>query len=196
MDRTVSAVFLDRDGVINENRPDHVKCWDEFRFLPGVFDALAELAVAGLPVFVVTNQAVISRGIVSQCAVDDINARMMVEIARHGGRVEAVLYCPHSPNEGCSCRKPQPGLLITTARRYGLDLDRCYLVGDALSDIQAGQAVGCETILVLTGRGMQQHEAALSAGQNGYRLASDLSEAVKVILQNPASTLSLSYSRA
>src|SRR5581483_7374460 len=85
----VKAVFLDRDGVINENRPDHVKSWAEFRFLPGALEAIARLSRAGVKVFVITNQAVVNRGIVSPHTVDSINERMIGEIERHGGRIEA-----------------------------------------------------------------------------------------------------------
>lgn len=176
------AVFLDRDGVINVNRPDHVKCWAEFEFLPGALEALARLAALNLPVVVVTNQAIVNRGMVPQPVVDEINCRMAAEIVRAGGRIDAVIYCPHRPEEACRCRKPQPGLLLEAARRYRLDLRRSVLVGDALSDIEAGQAAGCRTIMVLTGRGAEQHALALRQGRNGYAVAQDLREAVELLV--------------
>src|SRR5690349_17210765 len=89
------AVFIDRDGVINENRADHVKCWSEFRFLPGAVDAIARLTRAGRRVVVVTNQAIVNRGTVSRTTIDEVNAAMIGEIGRRGGRIEAVAYCPH-----------------------------------------------------------------------------------------------------
>jgi D-glycero-D-manno-heptose 1,7-bisphosphate phosphatase len=176
------AVFLDRDGVINVNRPDHVKSWTEFEFLPGALEALARLAALNLPVIVVTNQAIVNRGMVPQPVVDEINCRMAAEIVRAGGRIDAVVYCPHRPEEACQCRKPQPGLLLEAARRYRLDLRRSVLVGDALSDIEAGQAAGCQTILVLTGRGAEQHALAARQGRNGYLVAQDLGEAVELLV--------------
>ncbi len=175
------AVFLDRDGVINVNRPDHVKSWAEFEFLPGALEALARLAALNRPVIVVTNQAIVNRGMVPQPVVDEINCRMAAEIVRAGGRIDAVVYCPHRPEEACRCRKPQPGLLLEAARRYRLDLRRSVLVGDALTDIAAGQAAGCRTIMVLTGRGAEQHTLAVQQGQNGYLVAQDLAEAVSVL---------------
>ena len=175
------AVFLDRDGVINVNRPDHVKSWTEFEFLPGALAALARLAALNLPVIVVTNQAIVNRGMVPQPVVDEINCRMAAEIVRAGGRIDAVIYCPHRPEEACRCRKPQPGLLLEAARRYRLDLRRSVLIGDALSDIEAGQAAGCQTILVLTGRGAEQHALAMRQSQNGYLVAQDLREAVSLL---------------
>lgn len=150
------AIFLDRDGVICENRTDHVKNWDEFRFLPGVKNSLAALSRLGLPIVVVTNQAVVNRKLVPPWVLDDIHRRMVAEVEAFGGHIDRVLYCPHRPEDGCACRKPQPGMLLQAAYEMGIDLSRSYLVGDAATDLEAGQRVGCQLFLVLTGRGMQQ----------------------------------------
>jgi D-glycero-D-manno-heptose 1,7-bisphosphate phosphatase len=186
------AVFLDRDGVINENRPDHVKSWDEFRFLPGSLEALARLTLAGVRAFVITNQAVVNRGMVPRSVVDDINNRMLYEIERCGGRVEDVIYCPHRPEEHCGCRKPQPGLILELARRHSVELGSSVVIGDALADIEAGQAAGCQTILVLTGRGVQQLAKATAAGTNGFLVAFDLGAAVDLLLQSTPTLISRS----
>jgi D-glycero-D-manno-heptose 1,7-bisphosphate phosphatase len=180
----VRAIFLDRDGVINENRRDHVKEWSEFRFLPGAIEAVARLSRAGIAVFVITNQAIVNRGLVSRHTVDAINARMAGEIARRGGRIEAIAYCPHRPDEECACRKPRPGLLLELARRYRLDLSRAVMVGDALTDIDAGLAAGCQAILVLTGRGSEELARARTAGRNGFRVAADLNGVADLVLGN------------
>jgi D-glycero-D-manno-heptose 1,7-bisphosphate phosphatase len=182
----MQAVFLDRDGVINENRADHVKSWSEFRFLPGAPGAIARLSQAGVKVFVVTNQAIVNRGLVSRATVDDINRRMVREIASRGGRVETVAYCPHRPEEACACRKPQPGLLLHLARRYTLDLTQTVVIGDALSDVEAGTAVGCRTVLVLTGRGRAQLAQAGAARVHDFAVAADLGAAVDLLLGQPA----------
>jgi D-glycero-D-manno-heptose 1,7-bisphosphate phosphatase len=179
----VSTVFLDRDGVINENRVDHVTRWAEFRFLPGAPEAVARLCQAGLRLFVVTNQAIINRGLASSGTIDAVNQRMVRELQRRGGRIEAVAYCPHRPEEQCACRKPRPGLLLDLARRYGVDLRAAAVVGDALTDIQAGQAVGCQTVLVLTGRGRHELRRAALSGANGFRVAPDLDGAVDLLVQ-------------
>lgn len=155
------AVFLDRDGVICENRPDHVKSWDEFQFLPGAKNSLAALSRLDLPIVVITNQAIVGRGIVPAGVVDEIHRRMMAEVEACGGRIDRVLYCPHRPEDGCACRKPQSGMLLQAADEMGIDLRRSYLVGDAASDLVAGQQVGCRSFLVLTGRGKQQLLTAL-----------------------------------
>jgi D-glycero-D-manno-heptose 1,7-bisphosphate phosphatase len=176
------TVFIDRDGVINENRSDHVKCWSEFRFLPGAAEAIARLTEAGMRVFVVSNQAIVNRGMVSSATIDEVNGAMMREIGRRGGRIEAVAYCPHRPDEQCLCRKPQPGLLLGLARRFGLDLHESAIVGDALTDLEAGRAVGSRAILVLTGRGREQLAQASTAVRAGFAVAEDLSAAADLLL--------------
>jgi D-glycero-D-manno-heptose 1,7-bisphosphate phosphatase len=150
------AVFLDRDGVISENRIDHVKSWDEFRFLPGALTALRWLREAGFCTFVVTNQAIVNRGIASAQVVEEINTRMALQVALHGGWIQDLRYCPHDYHENCECRKPRPGMLLHLATQWGIDLRRSYLIGDAWTDIAAGQAVNCRCILVRTGRGAEQ----------------------------------------
>jgi D-glycero-D-manno-heptose 1,7-bisphosphate phosphatase len=178
----LDAVFLDRDGVINENRTDHVKSWSEFQFVPGALDAIARFTHAGVRVFVITNQAIINRGLVSPDSVDFLNRRMVQEIEKHGGRVEAVAYCPHRPDEECFCRKPQPGLISSLALHHGVDLGQAVTIGDALSDIEAGLAAGCRAILVLTGRGRDQLARAVSLGHSNFHVATDLSEAAEQLL--------------
>lgn len=150
------AIFLDRDGVICENRSDHVKSWGEFEFLPGAKDSLAALSRLDLPIIVVTNQAIVDRGVVPASVVDDIHRRMVTEVEAHGGRIDRVVYCPHRPEDRCGCRKPEPGMLLQVAGELGIDLAQSYMVGDAATDLVAGQQVGCQTFLVLTGRGFQQ----------------------------------------
>lgn len=181
-----AAVFLDRDGVINANRDDHVKCWDEVALLPGVIEALRELACIGLPVVIVTNQAAINRRLLSYEAAESINLRLMGYLNAQGARIEAVVWCPHRPDEACGCRKPQPGMLTYVARALGLDLARSYLVGDAANDIAAGQAVGCKTALVLTGRGMDQCAEATERWGAGCPVWADLGAAASWVVSDLA----------
>lgn len=175
------AIFLDRDGVINANRPDHVKRWDEFVFLPRALDALKRIAASDFLVLVTTNQAAIARGLTTEAAVCDIHARMTAEVARAGGRIDAVYYCPHHPDENCDCRKPRTGLYMQGAREWSIDLARSYVVGDAMADIVAAQAIGASAILVLTGRGGEQHLALKENNHSGYQVADDLMSAVEWI---------------
>jgi len=111
---------------------------------------------------------------------------MIDEIALHGGRIEAVAYCPHRPDENCVCRKPQPGLLVSLAHEYGVNLNDSVLIGDALGDVEAALAAGCRAILVLTGRGAEQLKLALEAGRTGFDVATDLNEAIELLLQETA----------
>lgn len=150
------AIFFDRDGVICKNRSDHVKSWAEFEFLPQVKESLAALSLLNLPLIVVTNQAAIGRGLMTVELLEDIHQRMVAEIAAQGGRIDRIFYCPHRPEDSCDCRKPKPGMLYQAAAEMGLDLTRSYLIGDAMTDIQAGRQAGCHNILVLTGRGSEQ----------------------------------------
>jgi D-glycero-D-manno-heptose 1,7-bisphosphate phosphatase len=179
-----AAVFLDRDGVINENKADYVRSWEEFTFLPGVFGALHRLAESDLIIVVTSNQSAVGRGLVSGDELEKINRRMIDRIHREGGRIDAVFCCPHRPDENCTCRKPQPGLLLQAAERFDLDLTRSYVIGDALCDIAAGLAAGCRPILVLTGLGRQELVRLKAQEYDGYHVARDLREAVEWILDN------------
>ncbi len=180
------AVFLDRDGVINENRADHVKSWGEFRFLAGVPEAIARLTQAGHQVFIITNQAIVNRGIASREMVESINQRMVRELEHWGAKIADVAYCPHRPDEWCACRKPRPGLLFQLAREHGVSLRDAVLIGDAWTDMQAGYAAGCETILVLTGRGAAQLPRQPDGAVGAVTIASDLTCAVDLVLSRSA----------
>jgi D-glycero-D-manno-heptose 1,7-bisphosphate phosphatase len=147
------AVFLDRDGVINVCRRDHVKKWDEFEFLPGALQALAWLAKSEFLVIVTTNQAAIHRQMVDDATVRDIHARMKAEVERGDGRIHAVYYCPHLPEENCDCRKPKPGMYLRAEWQFGIDLRRSYVIGDTRADVEVAHAIGAQPILVLSGWG-------------------------------------------
>ncbi|MBN1371975.1 MAG: HAD-IIIA family hydrolase [Anaerolineaceae bacterium] len=154
------AVFLDRDGVIIENVASYVRSWDDVAFLPGSLEALARLAASPYKVVMVTNQSAVGRGILRFEEAQIINTRILETIRRAGGRVDGAYICPHGPQDGCDCRKPLPGLLLKAAAELNIDLARSIMVGDALTDLQAGQAAGVmRSFLVLTGRG--QGQAAL-----------------------------------
>jgi histidinol-phosphate phosphatase family protein len=187
------AIFLDRDGVLNENRADYVRAWDEFVFLPGTFAAMRALALLGAPIVVVSNQAGVGRGLIPRWRVDEIHQRMSEEIVRQGARIERILWCPHTTADDCACRKPKPGMLLRAAEQLGIDLAASVFVGDAETDIEAGRMAGCRTVLVLTGRG-QAAAAAIGRGTSHDggpdAVADDLKAAVPVIrrLLTPATT--------
>ncbi len=185
----MQTVFLDRDGVINENRVDHVKSWKEFVFLPGALAALRWLNLAGFRIFVITNQAIVGRGIVSASVVEDIHTRMQVQVALHGGQIHDIRYCPHDDHEKCDCRKPNPGMVRDLAARWNVDLSRAYLVGDAWSDIAAGRALGIRSILVRTGRGTQQMMRPEIQRHPPEHVAHDLLSAVAWIMHQEEAAL-------
>lgn len=176
------AIFLDRDGVINENRPNYVQRWEHVRLIPGAHAALAALAQSEYAIVIVTNQSGIGRGVFSRAQADDVNQRLVALIAENHGRIDAVQLCPHRPDEYCACRKPQPGLLLQAAQELRLDLDRSWMVGDAVTDIQAGLAAGVEALLLRTGRGIAQAELLKSHGLAAVPVLDDLAAAVDYIL--------------
>jgi D-glycero-D-manno-heptose 1,7-bisphosphate phosphatase len=147
-------VILGRDGVLNVFRDDHVKDPAEWQPVPGALEAVARLNQAGWHAVVATNQSGIGRGLVDMASLNAVHRRMMQLLAEKGGRIDAVFFCPHAPEEFCDCRKPLPGLMKEIGERYGLDdqLSRVPMVCDTQRDLQAAQAAGCEPHLVLTGR--------------------------------------------
>jgi D-glycero-D-manno-heptose 1,7-bisphosphate phosphatase len=176
------VVFIDRDGVINRNRGSHVKRWEEFVFLPGAIEALAELTKHGFLSIVLTNQAAVNRGIIPRETLEAIHSRMLERVEAAGARIDAVFYCPHRPDEHCSCRKPQPGLLYQAAERFGVDLLSSYLVGDAVTDVMAAKSAGCWPILVMSGRGIPMYLSPAARRIAGYSVARNLQHAVHRIL--------------
>jgi D-glycero-D-manno-heptose 1,7-bisphosphate phosphatase len=153
MPGTLKLVILDRDGTINEDSDEFVKNPQEWAPLPGALEAIARLNHAGWHVVVASNQSGLGRGLFDVSALNEIHAKMHKMLAAVGGRVDAVFYCPHTPDEGCRCRKPEPGLFEQIGERYGLELKGVPCVGDTARDLLAGTAVGCEPHLVLTGNG-------------------------------------------
>jgi histidinol-phosphate phosphatase family protein len=141
------AVFLDRDGVINEKASLHeyVTKWEDFKFLPGVLESLRRLAGTKYRIVITTNQRGIARGKMDESRLKEIHKRMLKEITKTGGRVDRVYYCPHNYGE-CDCRKPSPGMLDRAREEMGIDLRRSWVIGDSEEDVALGRARGCRTI--------------------------------------------------
>jgi D-glycero-D-manno-heptose 1,7-bisphosphate phosphatase len=151
------AIFLDRDGVLIENRSDYVRDWSQVKIIPEAIHALSLAPARNYKIVIVTNQSAIGRGLVRLEKADEINRRLVNLIQHNGGQVDGVYICPHKPDDDCFCRKPRPGLLLQAANELSLDLQRSWMIGDAWSDIQAGQRAGVRhTILLKTGRGTEQ----------------------------------------
>ncbi len=181
--------FLDRDGVITEE-VNFLSSPEELRLIPGSAEAVARLNRAGIPVVVVTNQSGVARGFFPEERVGEIHRELDRLLAREGAHVDRYYYCPHHPHQGkgkykidCPNRKPRPGMLLSAAREMNLDLEKSFLVGDRLSDLQAGDAAGCKVVLVRTGYGsMVTVDDLRQAGIHPFLVTSDLLQAVKVCL--------------
>lgn len=171
------AIFLDRDGVIIENRDDYVRHWSDVVIYPQAAEALAQSAGLGYQMIIITNQSVIGRGLVDETTIAEINARLVENIRVAGGRIDAVYVCPHAPEDNCSCRKPRPGLLLRAAEDMAVELDRSILIGDAMSDIMAGQAAGVpHCYLVRTGRGRSEEKMAERLELEPFRVSDTLAD--------------------
>ena len=157
----MKLVILDRDGTVNEDRDDYVKSADEWVPLPGALEAIARLNHAGFHTVIASNQSGLGRGLFDMAALNAMHAKLNQMLARVGGRIDAVFFCPHAPDEQCGCRKPLPGLFEQIAERYGVQLKGVPVVGDTQRDLQAGLAVGCEPHLVRTGKAAALDDAQL-----------------------------------
>jgi D-glycero-D-manno-heptose 1,7-bisphosphate phosphatase len=150
--------------VINRRLPgDYVRAWDQFQFLPGARAGLRLLRNAGHLLVVITNQRGIGRGLMSEADLAEVHRRMQAELVRAGAGVDAILHCPHDLGEDCGCRKPRPGMLSLALERFAIDVARSWVVGDSLSDLEAGRAVGIRGMLVVP-RGAQRPAGVAAAG--------------------------------
>lgn len=142
------AIFLDRDGVINERiLGGYVTRWSAFKFSPGIQRAMADLSSLAPPLIVVSNQAGVGKGLMTPAELAEITRQFVTELRNYGARVDAVYYCTHKPEEHCSCRKPAPGLLLQAAQDWRIDLQSSILIGDSPTDLRAAKATRCRTIL-------------------------------------------------
>jgi D-glycero-D-manno-heptose 1,7-bisphosphate phosphatase len=146
-------VILDRDGVINADSPDHIKNEAEWVALPGSLEAVSRLNRAGFRVVIITNQSALGRGKMNIEQLNAIHQKLAAHLSQFGGSIEAILFCPHTSDDNCACRKPRPGLYHELARRLGVSLSGVPAVGDKLSDIEAARVAGARPMLVRTGNG-------------------------------------------
>ncbi len=157
----MKLIILGRDGILNEYRDDHVKAPVEWVPVPGALEAVSRLNHAGWHAVVATNQAGIGRGMIDMASINLIHAHMNKLMQAQGARLDAVFFCPHTPEEHCECRKPLPGMMLDIGHRYGMDLRHVPVAADTLRDLQAAQAAGCEPHLVRTGRAARLDEAQI-----------------------------------
>jgi D-glycero-D-manno-heptose 1,7-bisphosphate phosphatase len=182
-----SAVFVDRDGTINQNAKPHeyITRWADFHFLPHAIEALHLLKRNNIPTIVITNQRGIQRKLYTEADLLDIHTRMQDELARNNADVTAVYFCPHGTEDNCDCRKPKPGMLHNASKAYDLDPTKSYMIDDAREGIEAGKRAGCKAILVLTGRGQDEIKTKSDWEYQPDYVAADLLAAVNYILEQP-----------
>lgn len=176
----MKLIILDRDGVINQDSADFVKTPDEWIALPGSLAAIARLSQAKWRVVVATNQSGLARGHFDMAALNAMHEKLRRELVQLGGHLDAIFLCPHGPDDGCSCRKPLPGMFHDIADRFEVELAGVPAVGDSLRDLQACAVAGCQPWLVRTGNG-----AKTLAGGNlpaGTLIADDLADVADRLL--------------
>jgi D-glycero-D-manno-heptose 1,7-bisphosphate phosphatase len=143
------VVFLDRDGTINVDR-GYVHRIEDWEYIPGAIEAIRQIRLAGFAVAIVSNQSAIAAGKYPWADVTRLHARMQTELDRHGTKIDAIAVCPHSPADNCACRKPRPGLACQIEQQLGVPIDypASWTIGDKVSDVGFGRAVGSHTILL------------------------------------------------
>lgn len=189
---TTVAVFLDRDGVINENRDAGVTSLGLFKFIPKAKKALGKLSQEGFSLIVVTNQPYIGNHQMTEEDLDAIHQHMEDEIWKAGGYIRKIYTCPHPENHQCSCRKPNTRLFEQAAKELKVNLNKSWAIGDQVSDIKAGNDIGARTILVLTGEGEKARAEIANYVRElqPYRIAHDIGEAADIIVKEDRATTS------
>jgi D-glycero-D-manno-heptose 1,7-bisphosphate phosphatase len=169
------AVFLDRDGVINEKAPGegYVTTWDQVHLFPDAAKSITLLNRAGFLVIVVTNQRCVAKGLVTIRDLEVLHRRVCEKLAADGATIDAIFYCPHETQPPCGCRKPAPGMFFTAARAHQIDLNRSWMIGDSEIDVEAGKQAGCKTARLSDG----------IADGSANIVAGSLSELVQQILR-------------
>ena len=146
------VLFLDRDGVINVESEGYITDWSDFEFLPGALDTIKQATDEGYRIIIISNQSAIGRGMCSKETIDEIMSNMVETIEAHGGKIKDIFYCPHTPDDKCKCRKPEPDLFLQAAEKYNIKLTNTWFVGDKLTDVAVAMRVGTKPILIRGGK--------------------------------------------
>ena len=185
------VVFLDRDGTLCEE-VGYLSSVEQMRLIPRSGEAVRLLNQKGYKVVVITNQAGVARGFFPEVVLEGLHAEMLRQLREEGAYLDGIYYCPHHPSDGfppyrqeCNCRKPATGLLERAAADLNLDLLSGYMIGDHFSDVECGQRVGAQTVLLLTGHGQEALAKRESWRQPPSFIAADLFEAVLWVLGKP-----------
>lgn len=189
---SVKLIVLDRDGTLSPDPEDFVRSPEDWVPLPGALEAVARLNQGGWRVVMASNQSGLGRGLFDVATLNAVHARMHKLLAAVGGRIEAVFFCPHAPEDECGCRKPAPGLFLDIARRMGVSPAHIVTAGDSVRDVQAAAAAGCEAHLICTGQSLTVGDGApLPPGvPPGTQVHANLSDFVDVVLARDAQKVS------
>ena len=176
-------VILDRDGVINHDSDAFIKNPDEWQPIEGSLEAVARLNHSGYTVVVATNQSGLARKLFDIETLASIHQKMYDQLEKVGGQVDAVFYCPHGPDDGCTCRKPRPGMLLDIGQRYNISLKEVCFIGDSVRDVEAALSANALPVLVRTGKGEKAEKILKSEGKHDVPVYDDLAAAVDALLK-------------
>ncbi len=179
----MKVIVLDRDGVINHDSDAYIKSVDEWTPIAGSLEAIARLNHSGYTVIVASNQSGLARGYFNIQTLSAIHKKMDEQLSKIGGRVDAVFYCPHGPNDGCDCRKPRPGMLLEIGQRFNVSLKDVIFIGDSVSDIKTASNAHAKPMLVRTGKGIKAEKILLAECKESVPVYDDLASAVTAILR-------------
>ena len=180
----MKIIVLDRDGVINQDSDNYIKSTEEFIPIEHSISAIVRLCKSGFKVVVATNQSGLARKYFDYDQLSEIHQLLCSIVEKAGGVIDGIFYCPHHPNEGCSCRKPGTGLLQQIEKEFACKLQGCYFVGDSLQDIEAARAFDCNPILVRTGKGLITEQLLNESNDFSVPTDDDLAAAVSRILES------------
>ncbi len=168
MDRR-KAVFVDRDGVLTREKLDYVKTTAELELLPGVEGPLRRIQKEGFQIVVITNQSAVGRGFTTDEEMGRIHEKLRSELGKAGVYVDGIYYCPHTPEDKCTCRKPEPGLILRAANDLGIDVAASWMIGDKEIDLEAAERAGCRGVRVETNLGdLQQAVSSIICAEKKY----------------------------
>jgi len=179
----MKLIVLDRDGVINHDSDAYIKSIDEWVPIAGSLEAIARLNHGGYTVVVASNQSGIARGYFDIETLSAMHRKMDNMLAKIGGRVDAVFYCPHGPDDGCSCRKPKPGMLLEIGQRFNVPLNNVIFIGDSIADVKAATSANAQSMLVRTGKGKKAEKILQAECKSAIPVFDDLATAVTDILK-------------
>ena len=179
----MKLIVIDRDGVINHDSDAYIKSPEEWIPIEGSLEAMARLNHSGYIVVIASNQSGLARGYFDIESLSAIHKKMEQMLAKIGGRVDAIFYCPHGPNDACDCRKPKPGMLLEIGQRFNVPLKDVVFIGDSVTDIKAASNANAKAMLVRTGKGLKAEKILQVENKTSVPVFDDLAAAVAVILQ-------------